>query len=65
VFSVESYYDGSQQKVHQFRQLPAADAVRVRVMERLHELSEGHAQHTIAPEMTTREDRLRYRFLRL
>ena len=34
-------------------------------MERLHELSEGHTQHTIAPEMATKEDRLRYHFLRL
>jgi hypothetical protein len=34
-------------------------------MKRLHELSEGQAQHTIAPKMVTREDRLRYKFLRL
>lgn len=52
-------------KMHMFGELSAADAVRVRVMERLHEMSEGHTQHTIAPEMTMREDRLRYRFLRL
>jgi hypothetical protein len=34
-------------------------------MEKLHEMSEGHTQHTIAPEMTTGEDRIRYRFLGL
>ena len=48
-----------------FGELPAADAVRARVMERLHEISERHMQHNIAPEITTKEDTLRYRFLRL
>jgi hypothetical protein len=54
-----------QRKLHKFEKLPAVNAVRIRVMERLHELSEGHTQHTIAPEMTMKEDRLRHRFLRL
>lgn len=48
-----------------FRHLPRKDAIRLRIMERLHGLSEGLTQHTIAPEMRTKVDRLTYRFLPL